>query len=127
MLKINADKRGKLVSINDILQDIPFNVKRMMHISDVPDGDTRGYHAHKQNKQLLMCFAGTVEVKTIAKDDSGALVEQNHVLNEGDFLYTPEMTWGEQTYYNNAILNVLCSEKYNEEDYIRDYEEFKQN
>ena len=98
-----------------------------MHISDVPNGETRGYHAHKQNKQLLMCFSGRVEVKTVEKDDSGNLIEQNHVLNEGDFLYTPEMTWGEQTYYNNAVLNVLCSEKYNEEDYIRDYEQFKQN
>ena len=127
MLKINADKRGKLISINDILNDIPFTVKRLMHISDVPNGETRGYHAHKQNKQLLMCFSGRVEVKTVEKDDSGNLIEQNHVLNEGDFLYTPEMTWGEQTYYNNAVLNVLCSEKYNEEDYIRDYEQFKQN
>jgi len=127
MLKINADKRGKLISINDILNDIPFAVKRLMHISDVPNGETRGYHAHKQNKQLLMCFSGRVEVKTVEKDDSGNLIEQNHVLNEGDFLYTPEMTWGEQTYYNNAVLNVLCSEKYNEEDYIRDYEQFKQN
>jgi len=127
MLKINRNKRGKLASINDMLNDIPFIVKRMMHISDVPDGETRGYHAHKNNKQILMCFSGRVEVKTVVKDSAGSLVEEQHVLTEGDFLYTPEMTWGEQTYYDNAILNVLCSEKYKEEDYIRDYEQFKQN
>ena len=127
MLKINSNKNGKLIAINDIINDIPFIVKRMMHISDVPNGETRGRHAHKENKQLLICFSGRVEVKTVEKDATGSLIETNHVLEPGDFLYTPEMTWGEQTYYDNAILNVLCSEKYKEEDYIRDYEQFKQN
>ena len=38
----------------------------------------------------------------------------------------PSMTWGEQTYYEEAVLHVLCSKKYNEDDYVRDYEEFKE-
>ena len=67
MLKINTDKRGKLVSINDIIREVPFVVNRFMHISDVPDGETRGKHAHKTNRQLLLCFSGRIEVKTIKK------------------------------------------------------------
>jgi len=126
MLKINRNKKGSLVSMNDIVQSVPFFVNRFMHISDVPDGETRGKHAHKTNRQLLLCFQGRVEVKTIIKDESGQFIEENHELNAGDFLYMPEITWGEQTYFDNAILHVLCSKKYNEEDYVRDYEEFKE-
>ena len=127
MLKINEDERGKLVSVNDIISEVPFAVKRFMEISKVPDGQTRGYHAHKTNKQLLLCFDGKVEVRTVIKNDQGGLEDQQHVLEQGDVLYMPPMTWGEQTYYDNAILHVLCSKKYDEEDYVRDYNEFTQN
>jgi len=126
MLNINKDERGNLISINDLIESIPFTVKRFMDISNVPDGQTRGYHAHKTNKQFLLCFRGRVVVRTVNKDEQGVLVDESHELNEGDFLYMPEMTWGEQTYYEDAILHVLCSKKYNEEDYVRDYEEFKE-
>ena len=125
MLSINKDERGKLISINDLLESIPFPVKRFMDISNVPDGETRGYHAHKTNKQFILCFRGRVVVRTVNKNEQGELVDESHELNEGDFLYTPEMTWGEQTYYDDAILHVLCAKKYDEEDYVRDYEEFK--
>ena len=126
MLNINKDDRGNLISINDLITSVPFTVKRFMDISNVPNGQTRGYHAHKTNKQFLLCFSGRVVVRTIAKDEQGVLVDESHELNEGDFLYMPEMTWGEQTYYDNAVLHVLCSKKYDEEDYVRDYEEFKE-
>jgi len=127
MLSINVDSRGKLVSMNDLIADVPFTVKRFMEISNVPEGETRGYHAHKTNEQLLLCFQGNVEVKTKIKNEAGSIVEQDHSLEEGDYLYMPAMTWAEQTYTNDAILHVLCSKKYDEEDYVRDYEDFKQN
>mgnify|MGYP003141557204 FL=1 len=126
MLNINEDDRGRLVSMNDLISSIPFTVKRFMDISGVPNGQTRGYHAHKTNEQLLLCFKGRVVVRTVLKNSAGELVEQSHELNEGDFLHTPAMTWGEQTYYDDAILHVLCSKKYDEDDYVRDYEEFKE-
>jgi len=126
MLRINEDSRGRLISINDLIEDVPFTVKRFMEISGVPEGETRGYHAHKTNEQLLLCFNGRVIVKTALKDESGELVEQQQELSQGDFLYMPPMTWGEQTYYEDAVLHVLCSRKYDEEDYLRDYEEFKE-
>jgi len=126
MLNINEDERGKLISMNDLISNVPFSVKRFMEISSVPEGQTRGYHAHKTNDQFLLCFAGRVIVKTIKKDEQGELVEQSHELNQGDFLYMPSMTWGEQTYHDNAVLHVLCSNKYEEDDYVRDYEEFKE-
>jgi len=126
MLNINEDERGKLISMNDLVSNIPFTVKRFMEISHVPEGETRGYHAHKTNDQFLLCFNGQVIAKTIRKNESGELVEQAHELNEGDFLYMPAKTWGEQTYSDDAVLHVLCSNKYNEDDYVRDYEEFKE-
>lgn len=126
MLKVNEDKRGKLVALNDVVRDVPFMAKRLMEISSVPEGETRGYHAHKENEQLLLCFGGRVVVRTEKKNEQGEIVSQSHELNEGDFLYMPPLTWAEQTYYNSAVLHVLCSKKYNEEDYIRNYEEFKQ-
>jgi len=125
MLSINKDDRGNLISVNDLIESVPFTVKRFMDISNVPDGETRGYHAHKTNKQFLLCFRGRVVVRTVSKNEAGMLVDESHELNEGDFLYMPEMTWGEQTYYDDAILHVLCSKKYDEEDYVRDYDEFK--
>tara|TARA_Y100001938_G_scaffold151098_1_gene245963 strand:- start:3963 stop:4346 length:384 start_codon:yes stop_codon:yes gene_type:complete len=126
MLKINEDERGRLISLNDLVSNVPFTVKRFMEISNVPDGETRGYHAHKTNQQFLLCFNGKVSVKTIIKNESGDLVEQSHELCQGDFLYMPPMTWGEQTYYENAVLHVLCSKKYDEDDYVRSYEEFEE-
>ena len=126
MLHINKDERGRMISINDLISSIPFAVKRFMEITNVPEGQTRGYHAHKTNDQFLLCFNGRVVVKTIRKNESGELIEQSHELNEGDFLYMPAKTWGEQTYMDDAVLHVLCSIKYDEDDYVRDYEEFKE-
>lgn len=126
MLKINEDERGRLISVNDLIENVPFSVKRFMEISNVPNGETRGYHAHRENEQLLLCFAGSVTVRTETKVSGGEIVEQTHELEQGDFLYMPPLTWGEQTYYGDAILHVLCSKKYDEEDYVRDYEEFKE-
>ena len=126
MLKINYDHRGRLISINDLIRDVPFNIRRFMMIDRVPNGETRGFHAHKTNEQILLCFNGRIGVRTVIKNEAGELVEQNQELKDGDFIYMPAMTWAEQTYYDNAIANVLCSKKYDEEDYIRDYEEFKE-
>ena len=126
MLQINEDDRGQLISINDLISDVPFTVKRFMEISGVPDGETRGYHAHKTNEQLLLCFNGRVVIRTVTKNEQGELQEQSHELIKGDFLYMPAMTWGEQTYFEEAVLHVLCSKKYDEDDYVRNYEEFKE-
>jgi dTDP-4-dehydrorhamnose 3,5-epimerase-like enzyme len=112
--------------MNDLVASVPFDVKRFMEISNVPNGETRGYHAHKENEQLLLCFSGSVVVRTEIKNEAGEIVEQTHNLEEGDFLYMPPLTWGEQTYYGNAVLHVLCSKKFDEQDYIREYEQFKE-
>jgi len=126
MLNINEDNRGRLISMNDLVASVPFDVKRFMEITNVPNGETRGYHAHKENEQLLLCFGGHITVRTEKKDPQGQIVEQTHELEQGDFLYMPPLTWGEQTYYDNAVLHVLCSKKFDEQDYIRGYEQFKE-
>lgn len=126
MLHINENDKGKLISINDLIASVPFTVKRFMEITSVPDGETRGNHAHRENKQLLLCFQGRVIVETECKNNEGSFEEETHELDAGDFLYMPPLTWANQTYYDNAVLHVLCSKSYDEEDYVRDYEEFKQ-
>ena len=126
MLHINEDDKGKLISINDLVSAVPFAVKRFMAITDVPNGETRGNHAHKENHQLLLCFNGRIVVETEHKNDEGNFVSTTHEISSGDFLYMPPLTWASQTYYDDAVLHVLCSKKYDEGDYVRDYEEFKE-
>ena len=98
-----------------------------MYIYDVPNGETRGYHAHKTNSQIFMCMKGKANIKTITKNVTGELIEKEHYLSEGEHLIMPPMTWGEQTYFDDAVALVLCSKEYDERDYVRDYEQFKKH
>lgn len=125
MLTINKDERGLLIAIND-LDDIPFEAKRIMFIGETPDNQQRGFHAHKENFQVLVCLSGKILLKTIFKNSSKELEERVYELTAGQHQIMPPMTWGEQTYYKNSSALVICSKKYDEKDYIRNYEEFKQ-
>lgn len=126
MLKINRDKRGGLISLNNFAS-LPFVPKRFMYIYNVPDGETRGYHAHKTNCQIFMCMKGKTTLKTITKNGTVEFIRQERSLSEGEHLIMPPMTWGEQTYFDDAVALVLCSKEYDERDYIRDYEQFKKH
>ena len=98
-----------------------FEIKRMFVVSDVPVGSTRGYHAHKQTTQYLCCINGSIEV-TI---DDG-LKRSKYLLRKSEYLYQEKLMWAEITFLTeDAKLLTVCSTKHNENDYIRDYEEFK--
>ena len=98
-----------------------FKIERMFVVSDVPVGSIRGYHAHKETNQYLCCVNGSIEI-TI--DDGKKRTKQ--VLKKSEYLYQEKLKWAEIKFLTaNAELLAVCSTKHDENDYIRDYKEFK--
>ena len=103
-------------------QNVPFDIKRVFYLYDIPGGEARGAHAHKQCHQFLVAVSGCFEV---ALDDG---VNQRIVTLNRPFygLHIPPGIWAaEQEFSSGSVCLVLASETFNEEDYIRDYEQFK--
>ncbi len=117
---IHGDDRGQLVAIEQ-LKDIPFKIERVYYIYKTSDGVRRGFHAHKDLEQILVCVHGSCK---ILLDDGKS--KKNIILdkpNEG--LYIPNSIWREMYDFSpDAVLLVLASNLYNEKDYIRNYNEF---
>jgi len=102
--------------------DLPFDVRRIYYLYDVPSGSERGGHAHKELYQLIVAASGSFDV--ILDDSRSKKIVQ---LNRPDFglLVIPGI-WREIVNFSSgAICLVLASAKYQETDYIRDYQEFK--
>lgn len=100
---------------------LPFAVRRVFTILDVPAGERRGIHAHRQCEQFLVCMAGSVE----ALVDDGRHQRTVTLDSPGLGLYMPAMIWGSQYDYSpDARLTVFASDPYDADDYIHDYEEF---
>lgn len=117
--KIN-DRAGNITPIHNSIE-IPFDVKRVFYIYDIPGGISRGAHSHKECHQFIIAASGSFEVML----DDGNI--QRHVLLNQPFigLHIPPMIWAaEVNFSSGAICLVLTSHKYNEDDYIRDYENF---
>lgn len=102
--------------------DINFAIKRIYYISKVPEGRRRGFHAHKELKQLLFCPYG--EIQLILDDGS---VREEITLNDPSIgIVIEKPTWREMLWLKkDSVLCVAASDYYKAEDYIRDYEEFK--
>jgi|SRR5210317_2095598 len=116
----HKDSRGCLTPIN--IGDLPFEAKRIFYVSGVPKGEVRGKHAHKTNQQILICISGSIEVSL----DDGTKID-NYTLNENDGIFVDQLIWDEQKYLTgNDILLSICSNEYDESDYIRDYNQFKE-
>ena len=103
-------------------KDLPFDVKRVYYLYDVPGGSERGGHAHKGLYQLIVAASGSFDV--IIDDGKQKKIIQ---LNRPNFgLMVIPGIWREIVNFSSgAICFVLASEKYSEEDYIRDYDSFK--
>lgn len=116
----HGDDRGQLVALEE-RSDYPFNVKRVYYIYETAAGVRRGYHAHRVLEQVLVCVHGSC---WIMLDDGHDRVEVFlDSPNEG--LYVGPGTWREMHDFSpEAVLLVLASELYDEDDYIRDYNEF---
>jgi dTDP-4-dehydrorhamnose 3,5-epimerase-like enzyme len=119
-LPVVDDIRGNL-SVGEVPRDVPFVPRRYFLVHDVPSGETRGSHAHRQCAQFLVCVAGSCAV--VVDDGQNRLELTLDRPNRGVFV--PPMTWMTQYKYTpNAVLLVLASHPYDADDYIRDYDEF---
>lgn len=116
----HGDERGQLVALEE-LKDIPFKIKRVYYMYDTLPGVTRGYHAHKSLEQILICIHGSCKIRL----NNG--VEEKVIPLEKPYegLYVSNNMWREMfDFSEDAVLMVLASALYDENDYIRDYDEF---
>ena len=119
-LKKISDPRGNLTVIEDN-KDVPFRIKRIYYIYDVPTGEYRGAHAHKRLEQLMVAVSGSFDVRV----DNGK-GRRTFTLNRPyEGLYIPKMTWRDMDNFSSgSVCLVLASDYYEESDYIRNYDEF---
>jgi UDP-2-acetamido-3-amino-2,3-dideoxy-glucuronate N-acetyltransferase len=115
-----AEARGHL-TFGELGRGLPFAPRRFFVISEVPRGDIRGEHAHRELHQFLLCLAGSVVVDV---DDGAA--RRTVVLDSIEVgLHLAPMVWASQHDYSaDAILLVLASAEYDPGDYIREYDRF---
>lgn len=118
--KHHSDRKGNLTVVGNGI-DVPFDVKRVFYLYDIPGGESRGAHAHRTCHQFLVSVSGSFEV---VLDDGHN--KRTVVLNRPFYgLHIPPDIWAaEQGFSSGSVCLVLASEKYDEADYIRDYEEF---
>lgn len=116
-----ADPRGNL-SVIEELKEIPFKIERTYWIYDVPGGEKRGGHAYKENQEFIVALSGSFDV---VLDDG--IEKKTFSLNRSyNGLYVPKGMWREMMDFStNSLALILSSTKYDKDDYIRDYEEFK--
>ena len=102
-------------------QNVPFDVKRVFYLYDIPGGEARGAHAHKQCHQFLVAVSGCFEV---VLDDG--VNKRTVTLNRPFYgLHIPPGIWAaEQGFSSGSVCLVMASEKFDEEDYVREYETF---
>ncbi len=117
-----ADPRGNLTFIEGN-GHIPFDIKRVYYLYDVPGGETRGGHAHKNLQQFIIAMNGSFDVVL----DDGKEKKRFHLNRAYYGLYLSSMIWRElDNFSSGSVCMVLASMMYDESDYIRDYDEFLQ-
>ena len=118
--KHHSDRKGN-ISVVENSKDVPFGVKRTYYLYDVPGGESRGGHAHKELSQLIVAASGSF---TVTLDDGN--VKRTFTLNRPyQGLYVVPGIWRTlDDFSSGAVCLVLASEGYDEADYIRDYNEF---
>ena len=116
----HGDDRGQLVAIEEN-KDLPFDVRRVYYIYDTLPGVRRGFHAHRNLQQILLCVNGSCKIHLDnGFDTAEVLLDKPH---EG--LYIANDMWREMYDFTpGAVLLVLASEHYDEADYIRNYDDF---
>lgn len=110
------------LSFFEATHDVPFEIKRMYYISKVPEGTRRGFHAHKELKQLLFCPYGRIQL--ILENELGR--EEIELSDPSIGVVIDRPTWREMLWLQkDSVLCVAASDYYKVEDYIREYDEFK--
>lgn len=118
--KHHSDRKGNLTVVENE-KTLPFNVKRVYYLYDVPGGESRGSHAHKELEQLIIAASGSF---TVTLDDGES--KRSFFLNRPyQGLYVKPGLWRDlEDFSSGAVCMVLASEVYQKDDYIRDYQEF---
>lgn len=116
----HGDERGQLVAI-EALRDLPFEFKRVYYIYDTKDGVRRGFHAHYDLEQILICVSGSCKIHL----DNGFETEEVLLDKPSEGLYIANNMWREMyDFTKDAVLLVIASRPYEESDYIRNYDDF---
>ena len=118
--KHHSDRKGNLTVVENG-KTIPFHVKRVYYLYDVPGGESRGSHAHKHLEQLIIAASGSF---TVTLDDGKQ--KRSFFLNRPyQGLYIRPGLWRDlEDFSSGAVCMVLASDVYKKEDYIREYQEF---
>lgn len=116
------DERGNL-SVIEEKKNIPFEIKRVYWIYDVPGGEIRGGHAFKETEELIVALSGSFDL--VLHDGAQ---EYRFSLNRSyDSVFVPKMIWRKiENFSTNSLALILASTEYSEGDYIRDFETYKQ-
>lgn len=117
------DHRGNL-SFIETGRHVPFEIRRVYYLYDVPGGAERGGHAHRQLEAFIIAMSGSFDVVL----DDGSAQKRFH-LNRSYFgLYVSPMVWrGLDNFSSGSVSMVLASDFYDEADYIRDYDTYREN
>ena len=115
-----TDPRGNLTFIEQN-RHVPFDVKRVYYLYDVPGGESRGGHAHRDLEQFIIAASCSFTVIV-----NNGRHEEKFFLNRSYYgLYVPTMTWRElENFSSGSVSLVLASQLYDESDYIRDFDDF---
>lgn len=118
--KHHSDRKGNLTVVENGVT-LPFDVKRVYYLYDVPGGESRGSHAHRELEQLIVAASGSF---TVTLDDGTS--KRSFFLNRPyQGLYVKPGLWRDLgDFSSGAVCLVLASEVHQKEDYIRDYQEF---
>ncbi len=123
---LNLDKIGNsslgFITVAENLINIPFEIKRVYWTYFTPQDVMRGGHAHKNLEQVIFAVSGTIEFNT---EDKKGNKETFILDNPTRGIYLPKLVWRDIKFSHNAVLLCLASELYSENDYFRNYEDFK--
>jgi dTDP-4-dehydrorhamnose 3,5-epimerase-like enzyme len=116
-----GDDRGSLVALESS-ETIPFDIKRVYYIFGNRKNVSRGFHAHRNLKQVMLCITGSCQIIL----DDGESRDSVWLNSPVRGLLVEDLVWREMRNFSpDCVLLVIASEHYNESDYIRDYNEFK--
>lgn len=116
-----TDPRGNLTFFEG-QKHIPFDIRRVFYLYDVPTEEGRGAHAHRTLHQFLICLAGSFDVAL----DDGRNRSTVHLNRPWKGLHIPPMIWAAEVNFDpGTVCLVVASAEYDEEDYIRDYDHYR--
>lgn len=117
---IIGDSRGSLIAL-ETFQNIPFDIKRVYYVFDTLVDVSRGFHAHRNLKQVLICVKGSCRILI----DDGTIKDNIILDNPQSGLFIEDLVWHEMhDFSEDCVLLVLASDYYDESDYVRDYDNF---